>query len=96
MSTGDDERSDLRIGKVSAISWVTPEYSRIMHKSGRIQVMKQGEVECPYCECPIPLEGDEREGGEVFCSYCSAPLRLAKKGGKLEAMDEEEYEEEFG
>ena len=52
--------------------------------------MKKREVMCPYCEAEIPLEGDERVGEEIYCSYCQMKLRLERRGGELEAEEEEE------
>ncbi len=40
------------------------------------------EVECPYCDADIPLEGDEEVGDLVVCSYCSMTVKLLKKKGK--------------
>lgn len=52
--------------------------------------MKQREVDCPYCEAEIPLDGDEKVGEEVYCSYCHMKLRLKQGREKLEAVEEEE------
>ena len=39
------------------------------------------EVECPYCDADIPLDGDEKAGELVVCSYCNMTVRLLKKKG---------------
>jgi len=56
--------------------------------------MKQSDVDCPFCEGAIPLDGDEGEGEEVYCSYCNLMLTLKKRGTRLEAVEEDEYWEE--
>ena len=39
------------------------------------------EVECPYCDADIPLDGDEKPGELVVCSYCNMTVKLLKKKG---------------
>ena len=40
------------------------------------------ELECPYCDADIPLDGDEKSGDLVVCSYCNMTLKLLKKKGE--------------
>ena len=40
------------------------------------------EVECPYCDADIPLDGDEKPGELVVCSYCNMIVKLLKKKGE--------------
>jgi len=56
--------------------------------------MRQGEVNCPFCEGDIPLDGDERQGDEVYCSYCNLMLKLKRSRGTFEAVEEDDYEGE--
>ncbi len=49
------------------------------------------ELECPFCDADIPLEGNEKPGDLVLCSYCNVTFKLLKKKEKwilLEDFDE--------
>ncbi|MBI5599375.1 MAG: sulfonate ABC transporter [Deltaproteobacteria bacterium] len=35
-------------------------------------------LECPLCDCEVPINGDEKPGEQVFCPYCEAPLKIKK------------------
>jgi len=39
------------------------------------------ELECPICEAPIPLEGDEETSDLITCSYCKMTFKLLRKKG---------------
>jgi len=42
----------------------------------------ESEIECPYCDADIPLDGDEKPGELVVCSYCDMTVKLLKKNGE--------------
>ena len=40
------------------------------------------EIECPFCDAEIPLDGDEKPGELLVCSYCNMTVKLSKKKGE--------------
>ncbi|VAW35763.1 hypothetical protein MNBD_DELTA02-1185 [hydrothermal vent metagenome] len=35
-------------------------------------------LECPMCDCEIPISGEEDMRDEIYCPYCDTPLLLKK------------------
>ncbi len=35
-------------------------------------------LDCPMCDCEIPISGDENPNEEIFCPFCETPLLLKK------------------
>ncbi|MCK4739027.1 MAG: lysine biosynthesis protein LysW [Deltaproteobacteria bacterium] len=35
-------------------------------------------MNCPMCDCELPMGGDEKVGEEISCPYCETPLKLRK------------------
>ncbi len=35
-------------------------------------------LDCPMCDCEIPISGDEDPKDEIFCPFCETPLLLKK------------------
>jgi hypothetical protein len=49
------------------------------------------EMECPICEAPIPMEGDEQSSDLIMCSYCKMTFKLLRtKDGWILTEDFEE------
>ncbi len=46
------------------------------------------EVECPYCDAEIPLDGDEKSGEMIVCSYCNMTVKLLKKKGEWVSVED--------
>jgi hypothetical protein len=44
------------------------------------------DLECPFCNADVPMDGDEKPGESVSCSFCRAPLRVVRK------VDEDDLE----
>jgi DNA-directed RNA polymerase subunit RPC12/RpoP len=41
-------------------------------------------LDCPMCDCEIPISGEEDRKDDIFCPYCDTPLLLKeKKDGSL-------------
>jgi len=49
------------------------------------------ELECPTCDAPLVLQGDEKTGDEVFCTTCGAPSLLKLNEDRDEIYAEEDY-----
>jgi hypothetical protein len=49
------------------------------------------ELECPTCDVPLALHGDEQPGEEVFCATCGAPAILKANEEDEEMHAEEDY-----
>jgi uncharacterized Zn finger protein (UPF0148 family) len=49
------------------------------------------EFDCPTCDAPLVVNGDEKPGDELFCPTCGSPSVMKAKDEDEELQAEEDY-----